>query len=78
MPGLMGIERLQTGYNGQVMVNGQPVQVKNGKASVQGRTFKVSKNGMVTSDGHLVGQVIEGQFHPSPQFGQNQPGGQPS
>lgn len=64
MPGLMGVERMQQGYNGQVQVGQQVVEVKNGKTSFQGRTFKVSKNGMVTIDGHLAGQVVNGQFQP--------------
>lgn len=72
MPGLMGVERMQQGYNGTVQTNQGPVEVKNGKASIQGRTFKVSKNGMVTVDGHVAGQVIEGQFHMAGQQPQQQ------
>jgi hypothetical protein len=51
-------------FNGVVKFQGQPVEVKNGQAVIQGDTFTVSDDGMlvVDSDRRFVGLIQDGQF----------------
>ena len=51
-------------YNGTVDVQGQPVQVQNGVAQVEGKPYFVSDNGAMVIDqqGKLLGHVVDGQF----------------
>lgn len=68
MPGLMGLDGGQgAGFNGTVMVDGQPLQVRNGVANFRGIPFKVSQDGKVTTEtGQQVGQITDGKFEALP------------
>jgi len=64
---VMGLEELiPQPYNGLVRVPGMPVpvQVANGKATVNGQTYLVNQDGKVTKDGQQVGMVQNGMFKP--------------
>lgn len=51
-------------YNGNVTVEGKPVEVRNGVAKVEGEPYFVSDNGamVVNHKGQLIGRVENGQF----------------
>lgn len=51
-------------FNGMVTFQGQPVEVRNGQASIQGETFTVSDDGMLVVDDErrFVGLIQDGQF----------------
>jgi hypothetical protein len=62
MQGLMGIE---INYNGTIMVGQEKVQVKEGMATFQNQTFKVSKEGEVKDmQNQNMGRVDNGKFMP--------------
>ena len=66
MPGMMGVDRMQKGPNAIVDVNGEKVQVKNGKANFQGKTFLVDKMGQVTDEQKQpIGRIQQGKFLPN-------------
>jgi hypothetical protein len=56
-------------FNQVVMVDGNPVQVENGVAKVDGKLYMVSDDGqiVVDSNGNLVGHVEDQQFIPADQ-----------
>ncbi len=67
---IMGLERPIKGYNGTVMVQGQPVQVQSGVTVIQGKKFLVSDRGQVKDEtGQDIGTVQNGQFVPMQQGG---------
>ena len=79
MPGMMGVDRMQKGPSGIVDVNGQKVQIKNGKAQFNGQTFMVDNRGQVThQQKQPVGRIQQGKFLPDqPQQPQQGPPGMP-
>ena len=56
-------------FNGTVMVEGKPVQVKAGVADVDGKPYIVSDDGQLVLDskGTLVGHIENGKFIPADQ-----------
>ena len=74
MPGMMGVDKMQKGPSGIVDVNGQKVQIKNGKAQVNGQTFIVDNQGQVTNQQKQpVGRIQQGKFLPNQPQQQPQP-----
>ena len=53
-------------YNGTVDVQGQPVQVQNGVAQVEGKPYFVSDNGAMVVDQsrNIIGKITDGKFEP--------------
>lgn len=57
----------QGAYNGTVDVMGEPVEVVNGVAEVEGEKYFVSIDGDMVANikGQLIGYVEEGKFKPN-------------
>lgn len=57
----------QKGYNGTVNVSGQPVEVSNGVAEVEGQKYYVTADGALVIDmkSQPIGYVENGEFHPT-------------
>ena len=60
--GLMGLDAPSDGYEGVIQVGMMRIPVQDGRFSVQGKTFEVSKGGEVTLEGQTVGRVQDGHL----------------
>lgn len=60
--GLMGLDSPSDGYEGMIQVGMMSIPVQDGRFSVQGKTFEVSKGGEVSLNGQMVGRVQDGKL----------------
>lgn len=54
-------------FNGTVMLDGKPIEVKDGVAQLEGQSYIVSDDGKMVLDskGRLVGHIEQDQFVPA-------------
>jgi len=54
-------------YNGTVMVNGNSVNVVNGKAVVDGEVFRTNRTGsiVVNAKNQVIGRIVNNEFIPA-------------
>lgn len=62
MPGLMGLDNMVK-FNGVLEINGQKLQVRDGKLSIQGQQLSVSNDGtkLQSPNGQTIGTIHNGQ-----------------